>query len=82
MTSHRAEGDRDAVFDSGLTGCYLIAHKPHRVGIGAYEDEIVGLACFGQFRTLGEESIAGMYGIDAGIQGGIDNLADIEIGVF
>ena len=82
MAAHHAKGDGDAMSDGDLAGFDLVAHQPHDVCIGADEDEVVGLAGFGQFGALREEAVAGMDGIRTRVEGCVDNLADVEVGVL
>ena len=63
MAAHHAEGNGDAMFDGDLASFDLVAHESHDVGIGADEDEVVGLAGFCQFGALREEAVAGVYGV-------------------
>ena len=82
VAAHGAEGDRDAVFYGHLSRFNLVTHQAHRLGVGADEDEVVGLACLHQLGALGEEAIARMDGVGTSIQSRIDDLTDVEVGVF
>ena len=82
VTTHHAKSDGDAVFDSNLPGLNLIAHKPHRVGIGTDEDDVVGLTGLSQLGALREKAIARMDGVGTSIQSRVNDLSYIEVSVF
>ena len=80
--AREAECDGDAVVDGQLSGRDLVAHEPHGFGVGTDEDEVVLPAGIGKLGILRKEAIAGVDGVGASVQGGVDDLLDVEVGVF
>ena len=70
------------MFDCFFSSRNLIAHQAHGGRIRTNENQVVGFASLGQFGAFGKESVARMDGIGTSIQGRIDNLLYVEVGVF
>ena len=77
MTTHHTKSNRDAMLNGNLSRFNLIAHQPHGIGIGADEDEIIGLAGFGQFGTLRKKAVTRVYGICTRVKSRVDNFSDV-----
>ena len=76
------ESDRNAMLDGDPTRFDLITHQTHRGSIGTNKDKVIGLTGLHQLRALREEAIAGVYGIGASIEGGINDFTDVKVGFF
>ena len=77
--AEEARHRRDIGFRGGLLGFDLVAHRGDRAGVGSDEDD-AGL--FERARkgfALGQEAIAGMHGLGAGLAAGLDDLVHDEI---
>ncbi len=74
-----ARHGRDVGLGGGLLGFDLVAHRGDRARIGADEDD----AGLGQRArkglALGQEAVAGMHGLGAGLAAGLDDLVDHQI---
>ena len=74
-----ARHGRDVGLRGGLLGLDLVAHRGDGAGIGSDEDD----AGFGQRArkglALGQESVAGMHGLGAGLAAGLDDLLHHQI---
>ena len=60
--------------------CELVAEELELERAGPHEGDVGGLAGKRQGRVLGQESVAGMDRIAAGLRSGADHLVDIEVG--
>ena len=70
---------RDLGLGGGLLGFDLVAHRGDGARIGADEDD-ARLGKLARKRlALGQEAIAGMHGLCAGLAAGLDDLVDQQI---
>ena len=77
----RARGQHGNLGRAGeRAGGDLVAERPQDLGRGADESQPGLGAGLGKIGVLGKESIAGMNGIDTGLDGDPENLVDFEIG--
>ena len=60
-------------------GLDLVAHQANHVGAGAYELDVARLADFGEVGRLGEEAVAGVYGVNVRYLGGGDDRRDVQV---
>ena len=61
-------------------GFDLVAHRLDGARIGADEDDAGLGQRLGESGALGEEAIAGMHGLGAGLPAGLDDLVDHQVG--
>ena len=71
----------DLGFADGVLGDGLVAHHGDGFGVGADKLDVTGLALGGEFGVLGEETVAGVDGIDVGDFGGGDDAIGAEVAV-
>ena len=57
----------------------LVAHRTNGLGLGADEDDALLLENFAEGCPFGEEAIAGMHGLRAGLFAGFDDLLGDEV---
>src|SRR5437763_2842771 len=60
-------------------GLDLVAHQANHVGAGAYELDVARLADFGEVGRLGEEAVAGVYGVNVRYLCGGDDGGDVQV---
>ena len=81
---HRAvaAGDqRGAGADGGLAGGDFVAEQPDGVRGGADPDESGVEDGLGEVGVLGQEAVAGVEGVGAGVGRGGEQLGDVQVGV-
>ena len=64
----------------GGAGAGLVAEELERLDARADEGQSGLVAGAGEAGVLGEEAVAGMHGVAAGLDGGGDDGADVEVG--
>ena len=70
---------RNACLASRLPGAHLVAEQVKQVR-GRSDERDPGVAAGpSELRGLGQKSIAGMYGVAAGVAGGLDQTVNVEI---
>ena len=74
-----ARHGRDLGLRGGLLGFDLVAHRGDRAGVGADEDDAGRLKRARKRFALGQEAVAGMHGLRAGLAAGLDDLLDHQI---
>ena len=57
----------------------LVAETPHHLRLGADESDPCGRARHGEIRVLGQETVAGMDGIDLGLARDADDVVDVQV---
>ena len=77
-----SEGHGDVVLDSHFACGDLVAHEAHGFCVGTDEDQVVLPAGLVELWILGEESVAGVDGFGAAIEGGVDDLLYVKVGVL
>ena len=75
MARHR----RDLGLRGGLLGFDLVAHRGDRAGIGPDEDDAGLCQRARKGLALGQEAVAGMHRLGAGLAAGLDDLVDRQI---
>ena len=65
----------------GLLGPALVPHEPDRLGPGADELDVAGLADLGEIARLGEEAVAGVDGVGPRDLRRADDGGDVQVGV-
>ena len=75
MPRHR----RNLGLGGGLLGFDLVAHRGDGAWIGADEDDARGLKRARKRLALGQEAVAGMHGLRAGLAAGLHDLVDQQI---
>ena len=79
--AEEARHRRDLGRGGGLLRLDLVAHRGDGAGIGADEDDAGLGERLREGLTLGEEAVAGMDRLGAGLLAGVDDLVDQEIGL-
>ncbi|MGY4312229.1 hypothetical protein ACVWW1_001532 [Bradyrhizobium sp. JR3.5] len=70
---------RDLGLGRGLLGFDLVAHRGDGAGVRADEDDAGGFQRARKGLALGQEAVAGMHGLRAGLAAGVDDLVDQKI---
>ena len=76
----RGRHHRNARRGRQIAGLDFVSQTPHRVGQRTDEHDVRRGTGLGELGTLGQESIAGVNGIDAGLGGDANDVGNVEIG--
>ena len=75
----RRRNDRHADLDREVARGDLVAEPAHRLRLRADEDQAAFRAGLGEFRAFGQQAVAGMHRVGAGLARHPDDLLDREI---